>query len=127
MFGPYFGSIAQALYSGIKPAASAATALPPSNHISFVSLHHRPSRGSAVLSVEVPGPGQLTLRGVGLRRVSRSEPAAGVYRLPVRPNGASRRELRASGSIRVQANVAYVPSGGSAAVRSRNLVLRLSG
>jgi V8-like Glu-specific endopeptidase len=127
MFGPYFGSIAQALYSGIKPATAAGAPLPPSNHFSLVSTLRKPSRGSAVLSLEVPGPGQLTLSGAGLRRATKSVPAAGVFRLAVRPSGSARRELRASGSIRVQANIAYAPSGGSAASKSRSLVLRLRG
>jgi hypothetical protein len=87
----------------------------------------RPSRGSAVLGIDVPGPGTLALSGEGLRRASKAVPGAGVFRLAARPSASTRRELRNQGSSRVQAAISFTPSGGSASLKVRQLVLRLRG
>jgi V8-like Glu-specific endopeptidase len=127
MYGPYFGAIAEDLYNGVTPAPAAASAAAPSNRFSVVSVTRRPSRGSAVLGIEVSGPGTLALSGEGLRRAAKPVPGAGIFRLAARPAASTRHELRSQGSSRVQATIAFTPSGGSASLKVRQLVLRLRG
>ena len=125
MFGPYFGNLAQQLYAaaGGTAPATAASKTPPSNRFSIRRLTRNRQRGFAVLSVEVPGPGRITLSGEGLRSVGKQPPAAGIVRLAVQASGDARRTLRESGRVRLEATIAYVPTGGSAARKTREVTL----
>jgi V8-like Glu-specific endopeptidase len=111
MFGPYFGSIAQQLYSTVQPAAAPAAA--PSNTFSIKSLRRNRRSGRGVLRIGVPGPGQLVLSADGIRRVQKTVLGAGIVSLKVRAAGSARRKLRNEGSIGVEATITYTPSGGS--------------
>ncbi len=111
MFGPYFGTIAQRLYSTVQPAAAPAAG--PSNAFSIRSLRRNRRTGRALLRIEVPGPGQLVLRAHGIRRVQKTALEAGIVRLKVRAAGSARSKLRDEGSIGVAATITYTPSGGS--------------
>lgn len=94
----------------------------PSNRFTLGRPQAAPS-GGAKLAVTVPGPGRLTLRGAGLRAVAKAMPGAGTASLLVRPRPATRRRLRAAGSLRVAAKVTFLPRGGSPASRTVHLVL----
>jgi V8-like Glu-specific endopeptidase len=124
MFGPYFGSLAQQLYASAGGATLAsATKGSGSNRFSIKRLTRNRQRGFAIFSVEVPGPGRLTLSGDGLRTVTKQPGAAGIVRLPVRARGDARRVLRAAGRLHVEATLAYVPSGGQVKRKLRSLTL----
>jgi hypothetical protein len=93
----------------------------------FVSLFQvgRPrlnrKRGTATLTVAVPGPGELTLRGATPQR--RAVAGAGTVTLRVVPKAAHRVALRKRGSLRLKLTVTFEPVGGAAS--SRSLTLRL--
>jgi V8-like Glu-specific endopeptidase len=125
MFGPYFGSLAQQLYSAAGGTApvSATKEAPPSNRFSIKRLTRNRQRGFAILSVEVPGPGRLTLRGDGLRTVGKRPSVAGIVKLAVQAGGAARQDLRDTGRLHVEAALAYVPSGGLVNRKVRGLTL----
>ena len=124
MFGPYFGSLAQQLYAAAGGATLASSKnAKASNRFSIKRLTRNRQRGFAIFSVEIPGPGRLTLSGDGLRRVTKRPSRAGIARLAVRARGAARRDLRAAGRLRVEATLAYTPSGGSVKRKVRSLTL----
>jgi V8-like Glu-specific endopeptidase len=124
MFGPYFGSLAQQLYAAAGGATLAsATKGPGSNRFSIKRLTRNRQRGFAIFSVEVPGPGRLTLSGDGLRTVTKQPSAAGIVKLAVRASGAARRVLRTNGRLHVEATLTYVPSGGQVKRKVRSLTL----
>jgi len=96
----------------------------PSNAFSLgrVSLDRR--RGTATLSVNLPSPGSLVLRGKGVRPVDRQVAAAGVVRLTILPSAATRRLLSRRGRASVRVVLTFTPSGGSARSQARAVTLR---
>jgi hypothetical protein len=117
--------------------------LPISNQFSFGKLIRKLRRGTAALSVRVPGPGTLVLRRTkrvrgATRRVRNAAARAlltqsrTVVRLPVRPRGKAKRRLsnrrcQQSGkkrlAVRVRARVTYRPTGGAPRTRVRRVRL----
>jgi hypothetical protein len=65
-----------------------------------------------VLTVRVPAAGHLTIRGNGIRAVSRTVAKAGTYRLRVRLIAHARRLLRHRHVLHVRLRVRYRPAGG---------------
>ncbi len=109
--------------------ASGPIAVTPSNDFSLGKLKLNKRKGTATLTVDVPGPGKLTLRGKGIRpqrpltRISssartRAVDSAGSVKLTIRARGKAKRKLRRTGRATVKARVAFTPTGGSAARRS---------
>jgi hypothetical protein len=79
--------------------------------------------GTGTLIVTVSGPGTLTLKGKGLRRVRRHAAMAGPVALPVRPIPGLARRLARRHRTRVDVTVAFRPDGGTARRRSVRLTL----
>jgi len=107
----------------------------PSNAFEFGKLKRNKKKGTARLSVSLPGPGEIGLRGKKLQRIGLDSGKAasvgedgGEVRLKVRPakgkKGKRLRErLRTEGKAKVKAKVTYVPSGGTANTRAKKLKL----
>jgi hypothetical protein len=96
---------------------------PPSNKFKFLKVLRNKKRGTATLVVEVPGAGDLLLRGKGLKTAKRSVKAAGRIRLPVKPIGKARRKLAKRATLRLKARVTFTPVGGTAATMVRPIRL----
>jgi hypothetical protein len=79
-------------------------------------------RGTATVTVEVPGPGVVALDGAVPRQ--RQLDAAGSVRLRVLPKSRARRILEQRGSVRLKLTVTFIPSGGEPAGRSFSLRLK---
>jgi glycosyl hydrolase family 26 len=92
------------------------------NSFRIAGIRHNRKRGTAMLTVVVPGPGQVMLDGAVFRR--RKVEAAGRVVLRVVPKAGKRRVLRRTGSVRLKLTVAFVPTGGEPNSRSLNLRLR---
>jgi hypothetical protein len=96
----------------------------PSNRFSFTRLSRDPRRGTARLVVRIPAPGALQLLPSNrLRRAERIAARPGNVALPVRPRGSARRKLDRSGRATVRATVTYVPEGGAANTKTRQVRL----
>jgi hypothetical protein len=106
--------------TGEVPGAAA-----PSNAFRLRGGGHDRRKGTATLEAVVPGPGHLVLKGGRVRAVSVDAATAGVVRLKVTPNPAARRSLRRQGKLTVALRVAFTPTGGTTATRTRNATLRL--
>ena len=92
----------------------------------FGGVKHDVRRGTAKLSVEVDGPGRLTLaktKRVKRARVHVLAKKAGRVRLAVRPRGTAKRRLKRPGTIRVKARVTFTAKQGEPNTKTRRLRL----
>jgi hypothetical protein len=96
----------------------------PPNTFSFGKVKKYKGKGTAILTVFVPGPGTVVLTGKGLvkrrpagvsgseRIATRIVSAAGKVKLKFRPKGKKRRKLNRTGKVKVRGTVTYTPTGG---------------
>jgi virginiamycin B lyase len=107
-----------------NPTSVAVDAL-PSNTFRFSDLKFNRIRGTARLTVRVPGPGKLVLFGADVRTAKRAKQGAGPGQvgLPVRATGGARRKLDLTGSARVRVKVRYTPTGGAPNTKTKRLRL----
>jgi hypothetical protein len=96
----------------------------PTNRFRFGGLRLNLERGTAVLSVRVPGPGSLSLRGKGIRRAKATARAAGLVKLNVALVGAARQTLLREAKSKVTARVTFTPAGGDPLTQRRTLTLK---
>ncbi|HEY1237293.1 MAG TPA: choice-of-anchor Q domain-containing protein [Solirubrobacterales bacterium] len=109
---------------------------PPSNAFTFGELRRNRRKGIAFLFVNLPGPGEIGVRGNGLNSISgagvaRASFAAsgGIVKLKIAPakRGKKARKIRRAllrvGRARVKALVTYLPTGGTANTQARRLKL----
>lgn len=109
-----------------KPAAPGGKVIVstvPTNVFQLGAFQRNRRNGTATLSVSVPGPGALTLRGRGLYPVERGPAAATTLELPVHLIGKSRRDLLTTGQRKAQASITFTPAGGTARTEARKLTL----
>ncbi len=97
---------------------SADVASPPSNDFVLGKVKKNKNKGTAVLTVNVPGPGTLTLSGGGLKAqrvggasISKAVSSAGPVHLKVKAKGHKKTKLLHNGKIKVKATVTYTPTG----------------
>jgi hypothetical protein len=107
-----------AAQTGLALNISATVALQPSNTFSFGKLKRNTGNGTATLTVDVPGPGTLSLKGTGVKKqrsggatLSRTVTEAGSQTLRIRAKGAKKRKLKSVGKVKVKVAVTYTPSG----------------
>jgi DNA-binding beta-propeller fold protein YncE len=81
-------------------------------------------RGTATLAVEVPGPGNLRVRGKQIKSVGMHPGAAGTVSLAIRPRSKARRRLNREGAARVRVGVTYMPTDGGPNTRFKRIKLR---
>jgi hypothetical protein len=99
----------------LEPASAAA---PTSSAFRFGKLKRNKRRGTATLTVIVPGPGTLALGGRKVRPQSTSE-----TKLLIRARGKAKRRLARKGRVKVRVRVTYTPTGGMPASMARNVQL----
>ena len=96
----------------------------PSNAFKFGRLKRNKARGTAILSVTVPGPGTIALAGKGIvAKPAKPIAAAGVVKLQIKAKGRARRKLNRIGKAKVTAMVTYTPTGGAANTQARTTKL----
>jgi hypothetical protein len=107
----------------------------PVNTFSFGKVKRNKDRGTAILTVAVPGPGALVLTGNGLvkqrpsgasgvaRAVAKVVSAAGEVKLRIKSKGKKKRKLIRTGKVKVKANVTFTPTGGKANSEAKQIKL----
>lgn len=95
----------------------------PSNRIKFGKLKRNLKRGTAVLSLTVPGAGKLTLSGKAVRKVTMTAHAAGPLKLRIVPTGRSKMTLGRQGKVKLSVTIGFAPTGGTAARVKKKLTL----
>ncbi len=96
----------------------------PSNKFHFAGLRKNRANGFAMLYVRVPGPGKVSLKGRGFRRLSRTARQATTVSLPVKPKVRLRHFLKQHGKGRIRVEVTFTPTGGEPRKREKVIVLR---
>jgi len=100
----------------------------PSNDFSFGKVKKNKKKGTAKLTVNVPGAGELEL--AQSKKVKhddeRAAAEAGVTLL-VKPKGKARRKLGDNGKAKVKAEVTYTPDGGDPNTKSKRVKLARRG
>jgi hypothetical protein len=108
------------------------TPQPPSNAFTVEGVTRNTSKGTAKVAVTVPGPGELTLGGTGVkpqrplaRRVhAKPVAAAGTVELPVKATGSKKKKLKKKGKVKLKLQITYTPTGGSPASQSLSVKLK---
>jgi predicted outer membrane repeat protein len=103
-----------------------------SNQFSFGKVKRNLRKGTAKLTVKVPGPGILKLRGRGLKPqrapgaalASKVVSAAGKVKLMIKSKGRKRRKLNRTGKVKVKAKVTYTPTGGNPNTKTKKIKLK---
>jgi hypothetical protein len=83
-----------------------------SNEFGFGKVKKDERKGTARLTVKVPGPGDFELRGKGIKTASKDASHAGKLKLAVKPTGTAKQILNQTGEAKVRAAVTYTPDGG---------------
>jgi hypothetical protein len=96
----------------------------PSNGFSFGNVKKNNRKGTAKLTVEVPGSGELDLAKTKKVKAD-DEPGedAGEEKLVIKPKGKAKKKLNAKGKAKVTANVTYAPDGGDPNTQSNKIKL----
>lgn len=107
----------------------------PSNTLAFGKLKRNKQRGTATLTVFVPGPGTVVLTGKGLvkqrpggasgaeRFAAKLVSAAGKVKLKVKSKGKKKRKLIHTGKVKVKPKLTYTPTGGKPNTEAKQITL----
>ena len=101
---------------------SAVVGFKPSNSFDIGKLIRNKAKGTAILPVEVPGPGTISLDGKGLKRQRHARFAPrlprittvkekGTVNLRIRAKGKAKRRLKRAGKAKLKLKITYVPNG----------------
>jgi hypothetical protein len=96
----------------------------PANSFALSRPKLNTRRGSAILTVIIPGPGKLLLKGAGIEKRAKSVRRVGKVTLTVNATGKTKRKLGRTGNATVTARVTYTPAGGDPKTRSTHFALR---
>ncbi|MDX6583249.1 MAG: hypothetical protein QOI10_2433 [Solirubrobacterales bacterium] len=101
----------------------------PSNGFTIGKKKVNKKKGTATVTVSVPGAGELKLSGKDLksqRPASAAKPvgAAGNFKLKVIPKGKTKKKLKQKGKAKVTAKITFTPTGGLAATQSAKVKLK---
>jgi hypothetical protein len=119
-----------------SPSPSPSSPAVPSNAFSFGKLKLNKRKGTALLVVNVPGPGTLSLSGKGvvsqrlqrLRRLlgatDKTVSAAGQVKLTIKAKGKAKRKLNKRGKCKLKLTVTFTPSGGTSATQNKSVTLK---
>lgn len=83
-------------------------------------------KGTATLTVAVSGPGNLTLTGKKVRRLSKTVGGPGKAKLTIKAKGKAAKALRNRGKAKVALEVTYTPTGGAPAATAKTVTLKLA-
>jgi hypothetical protein len=102
--------------------------LPPpgevSNDFSFGKVKKNKRKGTAKLTVKLPGPGELDLaKTKKVKADEQSVEAAGKEKLSIKPKGQAKKKLNRKGKAKVEAKVTFTPTGGAPNTEGKKIKL----
>ena len=107
----------------------------PANSIIIPKVVINKNTGRAVMSIRVPGPGQLFVFGNGIKRVGRvatpglelARPVSGpgTVKMKIKPNRTTMQKLRNNGSAKIKVKIKFKPTGGVANIKTKRIKLVL--
>jgi tripartite motif-containing protein 71 len=97
---------------------------PPSNQFSFGKLKLNTKKGTAKLTVELPGPGELVLAGKGVKSQGKQVAGVGDTKLSIKAKGKASKKLTKKGKVKLTLAVTFTPTGGEPNERSKKVKLK---
>ena len=110
------------LIAGVDAVSIAST--PPSNLISLGKPRLNKKKGTAKLPITVPSPGTLVITGNGVLWQIQRPTAPGTVEMVVMSKGQKKKQLSATGNVKVKATITFRPTGGTANSTSKTMVLK---
>jgi hypothetical protein len=96
----------------------------PSNDFTFGKVKKNKKRGTAKLTVNVPGPGDLELaRTKKVKGAEKRAASEGSVKLKLKPMGKAKKKLADKGRAKVKAGVTFIPDGGDPNTKSKRVKL----
>lgn len=103
-----------------------------SNSFSFGGVKLNKNNGTATLTVDVPGAGNVALGGNGVVKqrpaagasASKVTAKAGTVKLKVKAKGKKKAKLNQTGKAKVKAKVTFTPTGGVPATQTKKIKLK---
>jgi Glycine rich protein len=105
------------------PSPARPSVTKPSNAFTLGKLTRNPRKGTAILAVEVPGPGTLSLTGKGLVEQQRTASRAGSVSLRIAAKGSFGRKLSSAGQAKLKVRITFTPAGGDPKTLTRTIEL----
>lgn len=107
--------------------------LPPSNAFSVTKKAISSKTGKATISLKLPGAGKVVMVGkakagkksINVGKVTLNAAKAGTFNLTLNPSGAAKQVLRTKGSLKVNLEITFTPTGGSAKSSKAAVTLKL--
>jgi hypothetical protein len=120
-------SFAVAAASSVSLATTAEPAgvaiVTPTSAFVVGKLSRNKRRGTALLAVDVPGPGTVSLSGRGLVQRQVSMSGAGQVKLAIKARGRLGRKLRRTGKLTLKASLSFAPLGADPTTQTRPVKL----
>ena len=120
----------------VPPTGGGGAGAPISNQFSFGKLVLKKNKGISILSVNLPGPGDVAMSGPGIKPIGSGLSAAasravpgGRVRLRIKPGKRGKKakrlrlRLKNKGKAKLRVRVTYVPAGGMPNTRARKVKL----
>jgi hypothetical protein len=83
-----------------------------------------PGKGTALLTVNVSGPGKLVLSGTGVKKVTMHPKKAGPVTLPIKAVGAKAKTLAKTGKVTVHLKITFTSTDGVTVKQTKTVVLK---
>jgi Asp-tRNA(Asn)/Glu-tRNA(Gln) amidotransferase A subunit family amidase len=83
-----------------------------------------PGKGTALLTVNVSGPGKLVLSGTGVKKVTMHPKKAGPVTLPIKAIGAKAKTLAKTGKVTVHLKITFTSADGVTVEQTKTVVLK---
>jgi hypothetical protein len=115
--------------SSTPPIAAPPLTTPPkpSNTIGFGKVKLNKAKGTAKLTLVLPGPGAVSLAGKGVKKVVKPAKAAGNLIIPIVALGKAKATLEQAGTVKLALKLTFTPVGGSPGIQGHPLKLKLLG
>jgi hypothetical protein len=119
------GSTRQADVVGNNKEVLVQATIEPTNTIAFGALTRNKKKGTAIVTLTLPNPGQLSYSGTGVNVTGPASVAApGDIQLTVRATGKKRKKLNKKGKVSVSFGTTFTPNFGAASITPDALTLR---
>jgi hypothetical protein len=99
----------------------------PPNKFGYGKVKLNKAKGTAKLTLVLPGPGSVGLAGKGVKKVVKPAKAAGNLSIPIVALGKAKATLARTGMVKLALKISFTPVGGSLNTQSHPLKLKLLG
>ncbi len=110
----------------LTAASSTEVVIGPDNEFKFGKLKRNAKKGTAKLFLSLPGPGKITTKSKGVKRINKTFKKGGKAVVLLKPKGKALNQLLDEGSAKVALKITFTPVDGSALTSTRKAKLILN-